>query len=55
MLYTSPRCVATGGETVSQLLQSALERRLEVLEVARRYDTLEDLYVRSGAGTEVAS
>jgi len=45
----------TAAEAVSQLLQSALERRLEVLEVARRYDTLEDLYVRSGAGTELAS
>jgi ABC-2 type transport system ATP-binding protein len=44
-----------GGEPVSQLLQSALEHRLEVIEVAPRYDTLEDLFVRSGAGTDVAS
>jgi ABC-2 type transport system ATP-binding protein len=44
-----------GGEPVSELLQSALDRRLEVIEVAPRYDTLEDLFVRSGAGTEVAS
>jgi ABC-2 type transport system ATP-binding protein len=44
-----------GGEPVSELLQSALERGLEVIEVAPRYDTLEDLFVRSGAGTEVAS
>jgi ABC-2 type transport system ATP-binding protein len=44
-----------GGEPVSELLQSALDRRLDVIEVAPRYDTLEDLFVRSGAGTEVAS
>jgi ABC-2 type transport system ATP-binding protein len=44
-----------GGEPVSQLLQAALEHRLEVVEVAPRYDTLEDLFVRSGAGTEMAS
>lgn len=44
-----------GGEPVSALLASALERGLEVLEVTRRYDTLEELYVRSGAGTELAS
>ena len=43
------------GEPVSQVLQSALEHRLEVIEVAPRYDTLEDLFVRSGAGTEAAS
>jgi ABC-2 type transport system ATP-binding protein len=47
--------VVKGGDPVSQLLQAALERRLEVLEVAPRYDTLEDLFVRSGAGTETAS
>jgi ABC-2 type transport system ATP-binding protein len=47
--------VVKGGEPVSQLLQLALERRLEVLEVAPRYDTLEELFVRSGAGTETAS
>jgi ABC-2 type transport system ATP-binding protein len=44
-----------GGDPVSQVLQAALERRLEVVEVAPRYDTLEDLFVRSGAGTEAAS
>jgi ABC-2 type transport system ATP-binding protein len=44
-----------GGQSVSQLLQAALEHRLEVLEVAPRYDTLEDLFVRSGAGTEAAA
>jgi hypothetical protein len=43
------------GGSVAQLLQAALERRLDVIEVAPRYDTLEDLFVRSGAGTEVAS
>jgi ABC-2 type transport system ATP-binding protein len=40
-----------GGQPVSEVLQAALERRLEVVEVAPRYDTLEDLFVRSGAGT----
>jgi ABC-2 type transport system ATP-binding protein len=40
-----------GGDPVSQVLQAALERRIEVVEVAPRYDTLEDLFVRSGAGT----
>ncbi|HTV20553.1 MAG TPA: ABC transporter ATP-binding protein, partial [Polyangiaceae bacterium] len=44
-----------GGDPVSELLQRAFERRLEVLEVAPRYDTLEELFVRSGAGTDVAS
>lgn len=37
-----------GGEPVSALLQSALEQHLDVLEVAPRYDTLEDLFVRTG-------
>ena len=44
-----------GGEPVSELLQKALEHRLEVVEVAPRYDTLEELFVRSGAGAESAS
>ncbi len=39
-----------GGEPVSRLLSRALEQRLEVVEVAPRYETLEDLFVRSGAG-----
>ncbi len=37
-------------EAVSRLLEDALGRRLEVLEVAPRHETLEDLFVRSGAG-----
>ena len=41
---------APGGEPVSRLLTRALEQRLEVVEVAPRYETLEDLFVRSGAG-----
>ena len=39
-----------GGEPVSRLLTRALEQRLDVVEVAPRYETLEDLFVRSGAG-----
>jgi ABC-2 type transport system ATP-binding protein len=39
-----------GSEPVAQLLEAALARRLEVIEVAPRYETLEDLFVRSGAG-----
>jgi ABC-2 type transport system ATP-binding protein len=39
-----------GGEPVSRLLSRALEQRLEVVEVAPRYETLEDLFVRSGSG-----
>jgi ABC-2 type transport system ATP-binding protein len=44
-----------GTEPVSQLLAEALSQKLDVVEVAPRYDTLEDLFVRSGVGTEVAS
>jgi ABC-2 type transport system ATP-binding protein len=40
-----------GSEPVSELLQTALTKRLVVLEVAPRYDTLEDLFVRSGAAS----
>lgn len=39
-----------GGEPVSRLLTRALEQRIDVVEVAPRYETLEDLFVRSGAG-----
>ncbi len=38
-----------GNQPVSALLQDALARQLEVVEVARRYQTLEELFVRSGA------
>jgi ABC-2 type transport system ATP-binding protein len=41
-----------GGEPVSRLLTRALEQRLEVVEVAPRYETLEDLFVRSGSGAD---
>jgi len=44
-----------GTEPVSHLLADALSQKLDVVEVAPRYDTLEDLFVRSGVGTEVAS
>jgi ABC-2 type transport system ATP-binding protein len=37
-----------GASAVSPLLEEALDQHLDVLEVARRYDTLEDLFVRSG-------
>ena len=37
-----------GASPVSPLLEEALVQHLDVLEVARRYDTLEDLFVRSG-------
>jgi ABC-2 type transport system ATP-binding protein len=37
-----------GATPVSPLLEEALVQRLDILEVARRYDTLEDLFVRSG-------
>jgi ABC-2 type transport system ATP-binding protein len=40
-----------GSEPVSGLLESALAQRLSVLEVAPRYDTLEELFVRSGAAS----
>jgi ABC-2 type transport system ATP-binding protein len=43
-----------GSEPVSSLLEDALAKKLRVLEVAPRYDTLEDLFVRSGVGTEAA-
>ena len=43
-----------GSEPVSHLLAEALSQKLDVVEVAPRYDTLEDLFVRSGVGTEVA-
>jgi ABC-2 type transport system ATP-binding protein len=39
-----------GSEPVAQLLEAALAKHLEVIEVAPRYETLEDLFVRSGAG-----
>jgi ABC-2 type transport system ATP-binding protein len=39
-----------GGDPVSRLLARALEQGLEVVEVAPRYETLEDLFVRSGSG-----
>ena len=38
-----------GSEPVSRLLEDALARKLEVLEVVPRYETLEDLFVRSEA------
>jgi ABC-2 type transport system ATP-binding protein len=41
-----------GSEPVSRLLEDALSRRLEVLEVAPRYETLEDLFVRSEAARD---
>jgi ABC-2 type transport system ATP-binding protein len=41
-----------GSEPVSSLLEDALAHRLRVIEVAPRYDTLEELFVRSGVGTE---
>ena len=44
-----------GTEPVSHLLSEALSQKLAVVEVAPRYDTLEELFVRSGVGTEVAS
>jgi ABC-2 type transport system ATP-binding protein len=46
-----------GGQSVSRLLQSVLEQGLEVIEVAPRYETLEDLFVRSEAkaATEAAA
>jgi ABC-2 type transport system ATP-binding protein len=39
-----------GTEPVAQVLEAALARQLRVIEVAPRYETLEDLFVRSGAG-----
>jgi ABC-2 type transport system ATP-binding protein len=39
-----------GTEPVAQVLEAALARQLQVIEVAPRYETLEDLFVRSGAG-----
>jgi ABC-2 type transport system ATP-binding protein len=44
-----------GSDPVSALLEDALARQLRVLEVAPRYDTLEELFVRSGVGTETAA
>jgi ABC-2 type transport system ATP-binding protein len=44
-----------GSDPVSSLLEDALAHRLRVLEVAPRYDTLEELFVRSGVGTESAA
>ena len=38
----------SGSASVSPLLEEALARDLQVLEVVPRYDTLEDLFVRSG-------
>jgi ABC-2 type transport system ATP-binding protein len=38
-----------GSEPVSDLLETALAQRLVILEVAPRYETLEDLFVRTGA------
>ena len=38
-----------GSEPVSRLLADALARRLEVIEVVPRYETLEDIFVRSEA------
>lgn len=38
-----------GSEPVSRLLEEALARRLEVVEVVPRYETLEDIFVRSEA------
>jgi ABC-2 type transport system ATP-binding protein len=38
-----------GSEPVSELLEKALAQRLVILEVAPRYETLEDLFVRTGA------
>jgi hypothetical protein len=36
-----------GDQPVSPLLEDALSRRLSVVEVAPRYETLEDLFVRA--------
>jgi ABC-2 type transport system ATP-binding protein len=44
-----------GSEPVSSLLSDALAHELRVVEVAPRYDTLEELFVRSGVGTESAA
>jgi ABC-2 type transport system ATP-binding protein len=44
-----------GSGPVSSLLEDALAHRVRVLEVAPRYDTLEELFVRSGVGTETAA
>jgi ABC-2 type transport system ATP-binding protein len=40
-----------GSEPISTLLETALAQQLRVLEVAPRYETLEDLFVRSGAAS----
>jgi ABC-2 type transport system ATP-binding protein len=40
-----------GSEPVSGLLETALSQQLRVLEVAPQYETLEDLFVRAGAGS----
>ena len=44
-----------GQHPVSALLEEALVHHLNVLEVARRYDSLEDLFVRSGVSTPEAA
>jgi len=44
-----------GASPVSPLLDEALVQHLDVLEVARRYDSLEELFVRSGVAATPAA